>query len=49
MLIYVDCDIDNFYLIFQDELLTENVYVYVDDGKSIGEREDESFVLGINS
>ena len=46
---HVDCDTDNGHPTCQDELSTANVQVHADDGKSTGEREDESFASGINS
>lgn len=46
---HVDCDAINPHPTSQDELSTENVHIHADDGKSTGEREDESFASGINS
>ena len=42
---HLDCDADNPHPTSQGELLTENVHI--DDGKSIEEKEDESFASGI--
>lgn len=45
MSMHLDCDTDNPHPTSQGELLTENVHV--NDGKSTGEKEDESFASGI--
>ena len=42
---HLDCDTDNPHPTSLGELLTENVHV--NDGKSTGEKEDESFASGI--